>query len=689
MISKDRYKYIKLEEAPKEKTVTSRDRLSDKERADNMARLWRYKNMWDNMADFRRRRLRNKAYANGDQWSDFIEIEKGKWITEAENIRMQGKVPLKNNVISHIVNSVLGVFRENYSLPEVTARVRDNQTVGEMNTNMLEYVYQINDIKELDVASIREYMYSGVVAQMVDYLPDHFTRQSEIEITPVNPTRLILPSNILDPRGKDIRCIGVLMDMSLDDVVSRFATSEAEEKEIRVMYSQYSKDNLIRAYKSFGKNQNDKSLDFFWSQSSDVCRVIQMWELVSEKALRVTDRLDGREYIYPFTDKEALEKAKNERDVEIRKGKLDPEKSQIEIDYFNDQFWYVRYLTPFGDVLYEGRTPFDHNDHPFAMQLGHLIDGEIHSYIENIIDQQRYINRLITLSDFIIGSSAKGVLVFPENAIPKDMNKEDVLKEWVAHNGVIFANLKPGMQMPQQIANNCTNIGINELLSMQLSLIRDIAGIHGAMQGKDAKSGQSATLYMQESANAQTNIRDLIDSFIAFRRRRDYKIVMVAPQCYTAEFYMAVSGDHDDAQMWNPIIASSAPRYVQISETNNTVAYRSAMNEFLLKAMEMRMADLKTVLKGGNFPYADKVIRIIEEEEAKAMQQQAMQQQAMLQGQAQGQQMLEAGATEGQVLQAGADSVQQAIDDAEYNDIQNIAGGANPEAMQMMMQGLR
>ena len=43
---------------------------------------------------------------------------------------------------------------------------------------------------------------------------------------------------------------------------------------------------------------------------------------------------------------------------------------------------------------------------------------------QNIIDQQRYINRLITLIDFIMGASAKGVLVFPENAIPKGMNKQ-------------------------------------------------------------------------------------------------------------------------------------------------------------------------------------------------------------------------------------------------------------------------
>ena len=40
--------------------------------------------------------------------------------------------------------------------------------------------------------------------------------------------------------------------------------------------------------------------------------------------------------------------------------------------------------------------------------------------VEDIIDQQRHINRLISLIDFIMGSSAKGVLLVPDNVIHED-----------------------------------------------------------------------------------------------------------------------------------------------------------------------------------------------------------------------------------------------------------------------------
>ena len=39
-----------------------------------------------------------------------------------------------------------------------------------------------------------------------------------------------------------------------------------------------------------------------------------------------------------------------------------------------------------------------------------FIDGEIHSFVADVIDQQRYTNRLITLNDWVIRASAKGVL---------------------------------------------------------------------------------------------------------------------------------------------------------------------------------------------------------------------------------------------------------------------------------------
>ena len=379
-----------------------------------------------------------------------------------------------------------------------------------------------------------------------------------------------------------------------------------------------------------------------------------------------------------------------EREEDIRLNGLDPEKTKIIKNLHNDIYWYVRYLSPRGDVLYEGRSPFNHRSHPFAVYMSRLVDGEIYSFEEAIIDQQRYINRLITLNDFIMSTSAKGVLVFPENAIPKGMNKEDILEQWTSYRGVIFANLKAGVPLPQQISTNATNIGTNELLALQLQLVRDISGVHGAMLGKEAKSGTAASLYAQEASNAQTNLLDTIESFSAFRKRRDYKIAKTIPQCYDYVDYIPVVGREysEKAKEWNAELAAKFDYYILISETNNSELYQAQLNQLLMAALQQRLIDFKTALEAGRFPFSDQVLRLLERREQEAQQQQAIQQAMILQGQAAGVQAAEQGATEGQIAQLGADAAMQALQSGDESALTAQASQANPQAMQMIQQAL-
>jgi hypothetical protein len=317
------------------------------------------------------------------------------------------------------------------------------------------------------------------------------------------------------------------------------------------------------------------------------------------------------------------------------------------------------------------------------------VDGEIFSFEEAIIDQQRYINRLITLIDFIMGASAKGVLIFPENAMPADMQKEDILEQWASYRGVIFANLKPGVPLPQQISTNATNIGANEMLALQLQLVRDISGVHGAMLGKEAKSGTSGSLYAQETNNAQTNLLDVIESFTSFRKRRDYKIAKTLPQCYDSEDYTPIAGREfsKEAREWNAELAAKFDYYILIAETNNSELYQSALNNLLTTALQQRLIDFKTALEAGRFPGADQVLRVLERQEQKQQEMLAQQQAMQLQSQAAMQQAVDSGMSEADVAQFGADMAEQAmlLDNDEVNA---QAAQADPRAMALLQQML-
>ena len=90
----------------------------------------------------------------------------------------------------------------------------------------------------------------------------------------------------------------------------------------------------------------------------------------------------------------------------------------IKAEWFMDDYWYFYFLTPFGQILQEGEPPFEHKSHPYVFKIYPFIDGEPHSFVSDVIDQQRYVNRLITLYDSIMRASAKGVLLFPEECLP-------------------------------------------------------------------------------------------------------------------------------------------------------------------------------------------------------------------------------------------------------------------------------
>ena len=59
----------------------------------------------------------------------------------------------------------------------------------------------------------------------------------------------------------------------------------------------------------------------------------------------------------------------------------------IRYEWFMDSYWYYYMLTPFGDILEEGETPYEHKSHPYVFKAYPFIDGEIHSFVSNVIDQ--------------------------------------------------------------------------------------------------------------------------------------------------------------------------------------------------------------------------------------------------------------------------------------------------------------
>lgn len=108
------------------------------------------------------------------------------------------------------------------------------------------------------------------------------------------------------------------------------------------------------------------------------------------------------------------------------------------------------------------------------------------------------------------------MLLFPDESIPTGMDLRDVAEEWSRFNGVIPYKARPGVPMPTQVSGNAANIGITELLKIELQMLEDISGVSPTLQGKLTTSTTSGTLFARQNEAAQTSLLDILSTFTDF-----------------------------------------------------------------------------------------------------------------------------------------------------------------------------
>lgn len=129
--------------------------------------------------------------------------------------------------------------------------------------------------------------------------------------------------------------------------------------------------------------------------------------------------------------------------------------------------------------------------------------------------QHDYTNRLVTLYDWVIRASAKGVLLVPEGAVEPE-NLRAMADQWGRFNGVIVYKSRPENPEPKQINGNMSNLGISELLEIQLKMMEDVSGVNGILQGNTSGGNVSGQLYDSQTTNALYSLSDLMETFKSF-----------------------------------------------------------------------------------------------------------------------------------------------------------------------------
>lgn len=409
---------------------------------------------WASLSSFRRERTRNKNYTFGRQWDDMITVD-GIRMTEREYIISEGNIPLQNNLLRRIVRNVLGVFRR--QLVEKMDQWEGSQA----------HTAAANGLYELYSRTMEEFLISGIAI--------HRIRQGLNAGIPgvwhdmVSPDSFFFTTSACDTRGWDVDLIGQFHDVSFTEYCNAFVQTQEEYEMLLTL------------------NPDRKPV-----------RVAEIWR--HEKVARMLVHDENRGAVVKMDE---------------RVWKSDRKLRHHTSRWILDDVWRYYFVTPDGSVLRQGDSPLPTGKHPYVFKCYPFLDGEIHSFVADIIDQQRYTNRLITMYDWIMRASAKGVLLMPEGAVDPE-NIQDVADQWSRFNGVIVYRPKTGQPDPKQVNGSAPNSGICELLDIQLKMLEDVSGVNGALQGNVTGTSVSGTLYNQQTQNSLNSLTDLLDTFASF-----------------------------------------------------------------------------------------------------------------------------------------------------------------------------
>ena len=565
---------------------------------------------WNQMEDFRKDRERNKRYTYGFQWDDKICVD-GETMTEEEYIKRQGNVPLKNNLIRRLVKSVLGVYRSQSKEPTCTARDRDEQKLGETMSTILQCNMQLNRMTEVYARTMEEFLISGFIVHRKSY--GWRNGKEDCWTDYVQPNNFFIDNNMRDFRGWDVSVLGEIHDISFGQLCEQFASSPEDYRRLRDIYKWAAKKEYIASYaERFGYSRLE-NYDFLFTSEPGRCRVIEVWRKEQKPRYRCHDYQNGDIFKIDVKDYQKCVVAVNDERIEMAKsvGMPEEEVPLIKATWFIDDYWYFYYLSPFGDILKEGETPYEHDSHPYVFKAYPFIDGEIHSFVSDVIDQQRYTNRLITLYDWIMRASAKGVLMMPDDCLPDGVSIDDIAESWAEFNGVIVYRPSKSGRVPEQVANNSTNIGIAELLNIQLKFFEDISGVTGALQGKPGFSGESAAHFQQQTQNATTTLLDLLECFSGFVVDGAYKDVKNIQQFYDSKRVFNIAGRSGAQIEYDPKKIRDVEFDLSITESTTTPAYRHLANDILMQLWQAQAISVEQLLEHGDFPFADELLQSI------------------------------------------------------------------------------
>lgn len=585
-----------------------------------LQRCWQ---AWNNLEAVRMTRDRAKRYCYGDQWGDTVRVYKNGYyydMTEREYLKRKGSVPLSNNVMVSILNTLVGMYAKQGTEPVCFARTRSSQSLSDMMSATMQCNWQNTQMEDLLKHALEDYLIGGVMVCRETY--EDRTQEIEDSWTDYIEPNYVFWEGGSDPRHLDLSLIGVLHDESVNDLYKKFAREE---------YG-LSIDDLNRIFdidpdnsQTEGTMHNDtndlSNISFdIPSKRGHYVRVIEAWTTETKYRYQCYDPIATNEsdaYFRIECDDKVLIAELNAKNVERKKqydlmGVPPEDRAYITAKKVADKYWYYTFMAPDGTVLCRGETPYDFKSHPFTVKFYPYVNGEIHPFMGNVIDQQRYINRLIIMNDMAIRSSAKGLMLVPTQVLD-GMTPDEFAEQATEYDGIMFYTPKATLpnSRPDVITSNAVNLGTNELLQIELNLMREVSNVSGALQGKTPTAGTSASRYAQESQNASTSLYSILKDMESFTECVAQKKCMMIKQYYD-NGRPIFNRDNTYPMEYDRLAARDIMFKISIKNAAATASYQNNINDKLDRLLEIGAINIVQYLQNLNEPFADKLLQDVQ-----------------------------------------------------------------------------
>ena len=574
---------------------------------------------WAAGAPFRAQTERSDKYYKGDQWKDKVVIKhrdgRQEVLTEEEYIERQGRPALKQNLIRPLIVNVIGQLRQNHYKSTIFARAADGQKAADMMTAALEGVHTMNNKSERDARLFESFLVSGAAIYNTGYKFDDERKMPFPYYREVDSSRYFQTIAASDVCGEDVDFCGDFFDTSLLDIKSMYAKTRKQEKELEEIYGTSNRRDVVSNQQFVTPNNDNVSPRI--SLGSGECRVIRVCRKEGHWDLVVHDYSNASWETYNLKTSPNI-KAEIEAEIARRKKMA----KEIGIDYedgsnrilieYEEKFvtsWVYYHLSPWGHILWTQDSPYDHNSHSYVAKFHPMFRGQAYGMVYDLIDPQKSVNRNFIMHDFITSAAAKGVLLVPEEAIPDDMDLEDIADEWSRYNGVIKYRAKDGVKQPEQVVARNFNVGQFDMINMQMKLMHDISGVHDAAQGKSLGTGTPSSLYQQAVQNSHVNVLDYMESFAWLLSQRDYKMVQIIKQFYTDSMPLMSAGKSREALVYDPALVRNFDYFNEISKGNDTPVARLYLDTMLFQMLQQKLITLEMYLEESSAPFSDSLLQ--------------------------------------------------------------------------------